>query len=86
MRYYMSYADLIFAFATAFLHPTIQCNYRACNVPPDAGLQKRVNFSTLIVGLAGTGDRTRTTCVAGSGHNRSAIHYDTIQFLEECAQ
>jgi hypothetical protein len=44
-------------------------------VPPGAGLQKRANFSTLIVGLAGTENRTRDTCVAGSGKNRSAIHY-----------
>jgi hypothetical protein len=48
------------------------------NVPPDQGLQKRANFSTLIVGLAGTGDQNRATCVAGSGANRSAIHYDYI--------
>jgi hypothetical protein len=45
-------------------------------VPPDAGLQKRANFSTLIVDLSGTGDRTRATCVAGNGDNRSAIYYD----------
>jgi hypothetical protein len=40
-------------------------------VPPDAGLQKRANFSTLIVGLAG---------VAGSGDKRSANHHDSIVF------
>jgi hypothetical protein len=45
------------------------------NVPPVAGLQKRDSFSTLLVGLAGTGNRTRATCVASSGTNRSAIHY-----------
>jgi hypothetical protein len=45
------------------------------NVPPDAGLQKRATFSTLNIGLAGTGNRTRATCVASSGTNRSAIHY-----------
>jgi hypothetical protein len=45
------------------------------NVPPDAGLQKRATFSTLNVGLAGTGNRSRATCVASSGTNRSAIHY-----------
>jgi hypothetical protein len=33
------------------------------NVPPDAGLHKRDTFSTLNVGLAGTGDRTWATCV-----------------------
>jgi hypothetical protein len=48
------------------------------NVPPGAGLQKRSNFSTLIVGPAGTGDQTRATCVAGSGNNRSAIHYPAV--------
>jgi hypothetical protein len=40
------------------------------NVPPDAGLQKRAPFSTLIVGLAGTGYQTRATCVASSGITR----------------
>jgi hypothetical protein len=44
-------------------------------VPPDAELQKRATFSTLNVGLAGTGNRTRDTCVASSGTFRSAIHY-----------
>jgi hypothetical protein len=51
-----------FAFAmTIFLNLTLQCNWSACNVPPDAGMQKGANFSTLIVGLAGTGDRIRAT-------------------------
>jgi hypothetical protein len=45
------------------------------NVPPDAGLQKIATFSTLNVGLAGTGNQTRATCMASSGTNRSAIHY-----------
>jgi hypothetical protein len=45
------------------------------NVPPDSGLQKRATFSTLKVGLAGTWNQTRATCVAGSGTNRSAMHY-----------
>jgi hypothetical protein len=45
--------------------------------PPDAGLQKTANYSTLIVGLAGTGDWTQATCVVGSGTNHSAIHYDS---------
>jgi hypothetical protein len=44
------------------------------NVPPDAGLQKRATFSTLNVGLAGTGNRTRATCMASS----SAIHYASL--------
>jgi hypothetical protein len=41
----------------------------------NVGLQKRDTFSTLNVGLAGTGNRTRATCEASSGTNRSAIHY-----------
>jgi hypothetical protein len=45
------------------------------NVPPDTGLQKRATFSTLNVGLAGTGNQTRATCVASSVARRSAIHY-----------
>jgi hypothetical protein len=44
----------------------IHCNCSACSVPLDAALQKRANFSTLIVGSAGTSYRTRATCVAGS--------------------
>jgi hypothetical protein len=65
-----------------FCYPTIQCYCNACNVLPEEGLQKRTNFSTLIVGLAGTGDQTRSTCVAGSCDNRSAIHFDfTFPFL-----
>jgi hypothetical protein len=55
---------------------TIECNCSVSNVPPDAKLQKKTNLSTLILGLAGTGDRNRATCVAGSCTNRSAIHYD----------
>jgi hypothetical protein len=51
-------------------YSTIQCNCTTYNVPPGAGLQKRANFSTLILGLAGTGDQTRATCVARSGDNR----------------
>jgi hypothetical protein len=45
------------------------------NVPPDVGFQKRDTFSTINVGLSGTRNRTRVTCVASSGTNRSAIHY-----------
>jgi hypothetical protein len=33
------------------------------------------HFSTLKVGLAGTGNRTQATCLAGSVARRSAIHY-----------
>jgi hypothetical protein len=45
------------------------------NVPADAELQKRATFSTLIMGLAGSGNQTRATCIASSGTDRSAIHY-----------
>jgi hypothetical protein len=37
------------------------------------------NFPTLIVGPAGA--RTRATCVARSGGNRSAIHYNSTTWL-----
>jgi hypothetical protein len=44
------------------------------NVSPDTGLQKRATFSTLNVGLAGTGNQTRATCVASSGTNQPLSH------------
>jgi hypothetical protein len=54
-------------------------------VPPDTGLQKRANFSTLIVGLAPVpGLITRATCKAGSSTNRSDIHYDVKAWLGHC--
>jgi hypothetical protein len=69
------------------LYPTIQCNYIACNVPPDAGLQKKTNFSTPIIGLSKP--QIRATCVGRSGANLSAIQYGfksrllrTLQWLE----
>jgi hypothetical protein len=52
------------------------------NVPLSRVTEKS-NFSTLNVGLAGTGNRTRATCMAGSVSRRSAIHYASaeIDFL-----
>jgi hypothetical protein len=44
------------------------------NVPLSRVTEKS-NFSTLYVGLARTGNRTRATCMAGSVSRRSAIHY-----------
>jgi hypothetical protein len=44
------------------------------NVPLSRVTEKS-NFSTLNVGLAGTENRTRATCMAGSVSRRSAIHY-----------
>jgi hypothetical protein len=44
------------------------------NVPLSRVTEKS-NFSTLNVGLAGTGNQTRATCMAGSVSRRSAIHY-----------
>jgi hypothetical protein len=61
--------------ATAIFYPTIQCNCSACNVPSDAGLQKRSTFFTLNIGLDGTENQTQATCLAGSVARRSAIHY-----------
>jgi hypothetical protein len=44
------------------------------NVPPDSRFQKRATFSTLNVGLTGTGNWS-------SGTNRSAIHYASTPCL-----
>jgi hypothetical protein len=68
-----------FAFATANFKPIYNINLSAREGFPDAGLQKRATFSTLIVGLAGPGDQTWATCVAGSRTSRSAIYYNSIQ-------
>jgi hypothetical protein len=65
-----------FAFATANFKLYIISIAVLENVSPDAGLQKRANFSALIVGLAETGDQTRAICLARSGAYRSAIRYD----------
>jgi hypothetical protein len=54
------------------------------NVPPDAGLQIRDTFSTLNIGLAGTGNRTQATCVASSGTTRSTIHYAYAYAVVTC--
>jgi hypothetical protein len=70
-----------FVFATANLKLFIISIAVLENVAPDAGLQKRANLFTLIVGLSG--DRTRATCVARSGANRSAIHYDSLAHLPD---
>jgi hypothetical protein len=82
MRYSTSYADPglkmwdTFACASAIFSTHFIISIAVLeNVPRDAGLQKRDTFSTLNVGLAGTGNQTRATCLASSGTNRSAIHY-----------
>jgi hypothetical protein len=85
MRYSTSYADpvlkmrehLCFCFCI-FLIQLYSAIASACNFPPNAGLEKRANFSTLNIGLSGSGDRTRVTCGAGSGDNCSAINYDSL--------
>jgi hypothetical protein len=41
----------------------------------ERGVTEKCHFSTLNVGLAGTGNRTQATCLAGSVTRRSAIHY-----------
>jgi hypothetical protein len=55
----------------------------ACKVPPDAGLQKKANFSTQIVGLFMTVNITWAICMVGSSTNRKAIHYDTFKTSSE---
>jgi hypothetical protein len=49
----------------------LQCLQRA----PRHRVTEKRHFSTLNVGLAGTGNRTQATCLAGSVSRRSAIHY-----------
>jgi hypothetical protein len=49
----------------------LQCLQRA----PGRRVTEKCHFSTLNVGLAGTGNRTQATCFAGSVSRRSAIHY-----------
>jgi hypothetical protein len=62
MWYSTSYADPglkmreHLCFATANFNPFIILIAMLENVPPDAGLQKRATFSTLIVGQARTGN------------------------------
>jgi hypothetical protein len=60
------------------INPFYNLNCSAWERTPDAGLQKRATFSTLNIGLAGTGNQTRATCVASSVVTRSAIHYTYI--------
>jgi hypothetical protein len=62
MRYFTSYADPGLKMWDTFACATANCLTHFIisiavleNVPPDAGLQKRATFSTLNVGLAGTG-------------------------------
>jgi hypothetical protein len=49
----------------------LQCLQRA----PGCRVTEKCHFSTLNVGLAGTGNQTQATCLAGSVSRRSAIHY-----------
>jgi hypothetical protein len=82
MQYFSSYVDPASRCGNTFAFDTANSNLFIIsiavleNVPLDAGIQKRANFFTLIVGLAGTWDQTRATCVASSSVNRSAFHYN----------
>jgi hypothetical protein len=86
MRYFKSYVDPwgrcgnTFAFASEDFNLFIISIAVHENVPPDVELQKSANFFTLIVsvGLAGAGDRTQATCVAGRGKAAHPSLYDSI--------
>jgi hypothetical protein len=52
----------------------MQCLQRA----PGRRVTEKCHFSTLNVGLAGTGNRTQVTCLASSVSRRSAIHYALV--------
>jgi hypothetical protein len=55
-------------------NPFYNLNYSAWERAPWCRVTEKSHFSTLNVGLAGTGNQTRATCVAGSTR-RLAIHY-----------
>jgi hypothetical protein len=81
-RYSTSYGDLCLkmrdnlCFCYCIFLTYLKINCSAWKRVSNAELQKIATFSTLIIGLARTGDQTRATCGAGSGASRSAIHYD----------
>jgi hypothetical protein len=53
----------------------LQCLQRASR----RRVTEKSHFSTLNVGLAGTGNRTQATCLAGCVSTRSAIHYAFVK-------
>jgi hypothetical protein len=58
-----------------FVNPFYNLNCSAQERVPWRRVTEKSHFSTLNVGLAGTGNRTQATCSAGSVTRRSAIHY-----------
>jgi hypothetical protein len=58
-----------------FFNPFYNLNCSARERAPLRRVTEKSHFSTLNVGLAGTGNRTQATCLAGSVTRRSAIHY-----------
>jgi hypothetical protein len=55
----------------------LNCSAREC--APWRRVTEKSHFSTLNVGLDGTGNRTQSTCLAGSVTRRSAINYAILR-------
>jgi hypothetical protein len=64
-----------------FFNPLYNLNCSARERAPWRRVTEKSHFSTLNVGLAGTGNRTQATCLAGSVTRRSAIHYATTRWF-----
>jgi hypothetical protein len=65
-----------------FFNPFYNLNCSARERAPLCRVTEKSHFSTLNVGLAGTGNRTQATCLAGSVTRRSAIHYALTCFVQ----
>ncbi len=63
-----------------FFNPFYNLNCSARERAPWRRVTEKCHFSTLNVGLAGTGNRTQATCLAGSVTRRSAIHYASTNY------
>jgi hypothetical protein len=67
------------------INPFYNLNCSARERAPSRRVTEIANFSTLNVGLAGTGNRTQATCLAGSVTRRSAIHYLYDHLCNPCS-
>jgi hypothetical protein len=62
-----------------YFKPFYNLNYSARERAPWRRVTEKSHFSTLNVGLAGTGNWTQATCLTGSDSRRSDIHYTSQQ-------
>jgi hypothetical protein len=68
--------------ATAIFLSNYTVQLQCLQSAPGRRVTEKSQFSTLNVGLDGTGNRTQATCLAGSVSRRSAIHYATKPYKE----